>query len=108
MGDILIVDDEPNNLRVLYNLLINDGYQVQAARDGQTALDAVANSLPALILLDIKMPGMNGYEVCRQLKQNPVTRDVPVIFISALSQIDDIVTAFKMGGVDYITKPFKF
>lgn len=104
---ILIVDDEPNNLKVLYDLLSQHSYEVRAARDGQMALDTVQAATPDLILLDIKMPGMTGYDVCQRLKANPETRDVPVIFISALNQVEDIVKAFDVGGVDYITKPFQ-
>lgn len=105
---ILIVDDEPNNLKVLYNLLTEHDYEVRAARDGQTAITAAQDDTPDLILLDIKMPQMDGYEVCRRLKADPNTAAVPVIFISALNQVTDIVEAFQVGGVDYITKPFQF
>lgn len=104
---ILIVDDEPNNLKLLYDLLIDQHFEVRAARDGETALAAVQDNLPDLILLDIKMPTMDGYEVCRRLKENAATREVPVIFISALNQVTDVVKAFQMGGIDYITKPFQ-
>jgi signal transduction histidine kinase len=106
--NILIVDDEPNNLKVLYNLLIDNDYDVQAARDGRTALQAAQETPPDLILLDIKMPEMDGYEVCEHLKADERTREIPVIFISALNQTEDIVKAFTIGGVDYITKPFQF
>jgi len=105
---ILIVDDEPNNLKVLYNLLIEQNYEVRAARNGETALQAAQDDPPDLILLDIKMPEMDGYEVCSHLKADERTRDIPVIFISALNQTEDIVKAFACGGVDYITKPFQF
>lgn len=105
---ILIVDDEPNNLKVLYDLLTQNSYEVLAARDGRAALEAVVAQRPDLILLDIKMPGMDGYEVCEGLKAHPETREIPVIFISALNQVEDIVKAFQGGGVDYITKPFQF
>ncbi len=105
---ILIVDDEPNNLKVLYNLLIDNDFEVRAARDGKTALQAAQDDPPNLILLDIKMPEMDGYEVCERLKGDERTRDIPVIFISALNQTEDIIRAFTKGGVDYITKPFQF
>jgi signal transduction histidine kinase len=107
-GNILIVDDLPSNLRLLCTLLTARGYLVQQARDGTNALQlAQAGPRPDLIFLDIRMPGMDGYEVCQHLKTNDQTRDIPVIFISALSDSDDIVKAFKVGGADYITKPFQ-
>jgi two-component system, sensor histidine kinase and response regulator len=105
---VLIVDDEPNNLKVLHGLLSQHNYDVRAARDGESALEAARTLLPDIILLDIKMPEMDGYEVCRRLKANEVTRDIPVIFISALNSVNDIVQAFQVGGVDYISKPFQF
>ena len=97
-ANILIVDDEPNNLKVLHNLLTQHNYRVQAAREGHTAIEAAISSQPDLILLDIKMPEMTGYEVCQVLKENPETKDIPVIFISALNHVDDIVDAFSVGG----------
>ena len=105
-GDLLIVDDDLPNLRVLSNLLSEQGYQVRSARDGETALMIAAAEPPDLIMLDIRMPGMDGYQVCEQLKGDVGTRDIPVIFISALDDVDDIVRGFEIGGVDYITKPF--
>jgi two-component system sensor histidine kinase/response regulator len=105
---ILMVDDTPSNLRSLSELLTAQGYRVSDARDGQTALKMVQTDLPDLILLDIYMPDMNGYEVCQQLKANARTRDIPVMFISALSETENIVRGFEVGGVDYITKPFQF
>jgi sigma-B regulation protein RsbU (phosphoserine phosphatase) len=104
---ILIVDDMPANLSVLTSMLNQRGYLVRPAISGPVALKAAQKSLPDLILLDIMMPGMDGYEVCEQLKENPQTREIPVIFISALSDILDKVRAFNVGGVDYITKPFQ-
>jgi two-component system, sensor histidine kinase and response regulator len=106
-GDILVVDDTPANLRILTSMLQSYGYRVRPAINGQVALTAVASSLPDLILLDIMMPGLDGYEVCRQLKSNPTTRDIPVIFISALDDTLDKVRAFEVGGIDYIAKPFQ-
>jgi two-component system sensor histidine kinase/response regulator len=108
INTILIVDDEPNNLKVLHNLLTQNNYEVRAARNGQSAIDTARMNPPDLILLDIKMPDMNGYEVCQVLKDDDLTAHIPVIFISALNQVQDIVKAFEMGGVDYITKPFQF
>ncbi|HLO50731.1 MAG TPA: response regulator [Kamptonema sp.] len=105
-ADILIVDDTPDNIRFLSSLLVEQGYSVRKALNGKMALTAVKAVLPDLILLDINMPGMNGYEVCEHLKQDINTSSVPVIFLSALDGVVDKVKAFKMGGVDYITKPF--
>ncbi|WP_204103887.1 MULTISPECIES: diguanylate cyclase [Spirulina sp. CCY15215] len=107
LGDILIVDDLPENLRVLSQMLSENGYKVRKAINGKIALRATQSAAPDLILLDIKMPDMDGYEVCSQLKANPETTEVPVIFISALDEVLDKVKAFQMGGVDYITKPFQ-
>ncbi|GAB5493979.1 MAG: hybrid sensor histidine kinase/response regulator [Phototrophicaceae bacterium] len=107
-ASILIVDDEPNNLKVLHNLLTQNDYDVRAARDGKTAIEAARATHPDLILLDIKMPNMDGYEACQILKQDEDLADIPVIFISALNNVSDIVKAFQVGGVDYVTKPFQF
>jgi signal transduction histidine kinase len=104
---ILIVDDIQANLQFLRSTLIEQGYQVYTAISGKVALKVVKKILPSLILLDIKMPEMNGYEVCEHLKADEQTRDIPVIFISALSETFDKVKAFSVGGVDYITKPFQ-
>lgn len=106
-ADILIVDDTPDNLRLLSNMLMSQGYQVRKAINGQLALKGVQVSQPDLILLDINMPEMNGYEVCQNLKSAEITRHIPVIFISALDETLDKVKAFQIGGVDYITKPFQ-
>ncbi|MGD1699816.1 diguanylate cyclase domain-containing protein [Dapis sp. BLCC M229] len=104
---ILIVDDQISNLKVLANFLKNNNYKVKKAINGENALIAVETDMPDLILLDIKMPSMNGYQVCQKLKSNPQTQDIPVIFISALSEAFDKVKAFELGGIDYITKPFQ-
>jgi phosphoserine phosphatase RsbU/P len=106
-GDILIVDDTPINLRLLGQMLVEHGYQVRPVPDGAMALDAVHAKMPDLILLDILMPGMDGYEVCERLKADAQTRDIPIIFISALDATEDKVKAFAIGGVDYVTKPFQ-
>lgn len=106
-GNILVVDDQPNNLRVLSSMLTKQGYHVRKALNGQIALTACQTALPDLILLDIMMPDMDGYEVCQRLKADEKTRDVPVIFISALDDVLDKVKAFSAGGIDYITKPFQ-
>ncbi|MDT9296035.1 MAG: response regulator [Arthrospira platensis PCC 7345] len=106
-GSILIVDDTPDNLRVLSATLGDRDYDVQCAINGQLALMAVANQPPDLVLLDIKMPEMDGYQVCEALKSQQKTADIPVIFLSALDDVIDKVKAFAVGGVDYITKPFQ-
>jgi len=106
-GVIVIVDDNPNNLRVLSSMLQQFGYKVRPALDGAMAIKSIIANPPDLVLLDIRMPEMDGYEVCRQLKSNPLTAEIPVIFISALQDTEDKVAAFKSGGVDYITKPFQ-
>jgi len=106
-GDILIVDDAPANLRLLSQMLAEQGYRVRPAPDGALALAAARAEPPDLILLDIRMPEMNGYEVCARLKETPETHDIPVIFISALDATQDKVQAFAAGGVDYVTKPFQ-
>lgn len=105
--NILIVDDIADNLRVLSNTLNEQGYKIRCAKNGVMALKAASKILPDLILLDIKMPDMDGYEVCQKLKTNPLTQDIPVIFLSALDDVLDKVKAFEVGGLDYITKPFQ-
>lgn len=107
-ADILIVDDTPDNIRLLSNMLLDQGYRVRKALNGPMALIAARSLPPDLILLDINMPEMNGYEVCQQLKEDAQTRTVPIIFLSALDSVLDKVKAFQLGGVDYITKPFQF
>jgi PleD family two-component response regulator len=106
-ADILIVDDTPANLNVLSAILGKRGYRVRPAINGALAIKAAQRATPDLILLDVQMPGMDGYEVCRQLKGDAQTRDIPVVFISALDDVLDKVEAFQVGGVDYITKPFQ-
>jgi two-component system, sensor histidine kinase and response regulator len=106
-GDILLVDDTPDNLRVLSAMLTNQGFEVRKALNGQRAIASVKAHPPNLILLDIKMPEMDGYSVCQQLKADPQTCEVPIIFISALDDALDKVRAFAVGGVDYVTKPFQ-
>ncbi len=106
LENILIVDDIPDNIRLLAKILSDRGYEVGKARNGQMALMSVKTDPPDLILLDINMPQMNGYEVCQHLKSDEQTKNIPVIFISALDEVWDKVKAFNVGGVDYITKPF--
>lgn len=106
-GDILAVDDTPENLRLLTNLLREYDYKVRPVPNGSMALSVIEMSAPDLILLDIMMPDMNGYEVCSKLKQIPEYAHIPVIFISAIDDMIDKIKAFEVGGVDYITKPFQ-
>lgn len=106
-GNILIVDDIPDNLNLLSTILTERGYEVGKARNGLMALMSAKTEPPDLILLDINMPNMNGYEVCDRLKSDAKTKAIPVIFISALDEVWDKVKAFNVGGVDYITKPFQ-
>lgn len=107
-AEVLVVDDTPENLRVLCGMLKHQGYRARPMPSGKLALQSVASQPPDLILLDINMPEMNGYEVCRYLKENQATAAIPVIFISALADLENKVRAFSSGGVDYITKPFQF
>ena len=106
-GDILIVDDTPDNLRLLSNILSESGYKVRSALNGALALRAVKAAAPDLILLDITMPQMSGYEICKSLKSDRETQGIPIVFLSALDRSFDKVKAFQVGGVDYITKPFQ-
>lgn len=106
-ADILIVDDKVENIRFLANFLSKQNYQVRKAISGQAALMAVKALPPNLILLDINMPEMGGYEVCEKLKSDPTTSSVPVIFLSAGDDLSDKIRAFEVGGIDYITKPFQ-
>ena len=106
-GNILIVDDTPENLQLLVGILKKKGYKIRPVPSGDLALTGAQISPPDLILLDIMMPEMDGYEVCTKLKADQRTKDIPVIFISALSDVLDKVKAFSIGGVDYITKPFQ-
>jgi two-component system sensor histidine kinase/response regulator len=106
-GNILVVDDTPDNLRLLAIMLSGQGYTVRKALNGQIALNTIRQIPPDLILIDINMPGMNGYELCGILKQDKLTQDIPLIFISALNDVLDKVKAFQAGGSDYITKPFQ-
>ncbi len=106
-GKILVVDDTPIALKLLSNLLIAEGYTVRSAINGELALKSATKDTPDLILLDIRMPDMDGFEVCRRLKADPVTHDVPVIFVSAAIEVDDILQGFAVGASDYVTKPFQ-
>lgn len=103
---ILVVDDNQENLKVVSNFLKEKNYGIALALDGENALQIVNENKIDLILLDIMMPGMDGFEVCKKLKDKPETKDIPIIFLTARTESEDIVKGFKLGGVDYITKPF--
>lgn len=104
---ILIVDDQPYNLQVTGRILQEQGYLISLATDGPSALALLEQQTPDLILLDVMMPGMDGFQVCREINEDESLKEVPVIFLTASSQSEDLVEGFKAGGVDYITKPFK-
>ena len=104
---ILVVDDTPANLEVVCALLEAEGYDLALATDGPLALKIAAKTRPDLVLLDIMMPGMDGFEVCRRFKEDPALADIPIIFITALDDAEEVVAGFAIGGVDYITKPFR-
>lgn len=106
LANILVVDDVPDNLRLLTNLLSNRGYKVRPTTSGAHALSTSRKEVPDLILLDVLMPDMDGYEVCREFKGQESTKNIPVIFLSALNELEDKIKGFEAGGVDYITKPF--
>lgn len=106
-GKILAVDDTPASLRLLTDILKAEGYEVRSAISGELALFAATSHPPDLVLLDIRMPQMDGFEVCRRLKANPVTSDVPVIFVSAASETEEKVRGFEVGAVDFVTKPYQ-
>jgi diguanylate cyclase (GGDEF)-like protein len=104
---VLIVDDNPQNLKVLGNVLRqNTDYSLAFAVSGEEALEYIAKNLPDMILLDVMMPGMDGFQVCEKLSNDEATSDIPVIFITAKSEPEDVIKGFKVGGVDYVTKPF--
>jgi response regulator RpfG family c-di-GMP phosphodiesterase len=104
---ILAVDDTPASLRLLTDILSGEGYQVRSAINGELALSAAISEPPQLVLLDVNMPGMDGFEVCQRMKQDSNLKDVPVIFVSALSEMTEKLKGFDIGGVDYVTKPFQ-
>jgi len=104
-GTLLIVDDVPNNLKMLFTYLRDHDFKIRVAQDGEDALEQLNYAKPDLVLLDVMMPKMDGFEVCRQIKKNPETRDIPVIFMTALTDTVDKVQGFEIGAVDYLTKP---
>jgi DNA-binding response OmpR family regulator len=107
-GDVLVVDDNPTHLDFLTKMLGNQGYKVRAVTDGPRAMRAANSAPPDLILLDVNMPDMDGFQVCKRLKESETLRSIPVIFVSAADEPLDKVTAFHLGAVDYVTKPFQF
>ena len=107
MATILIVDDNKNNLQVLGNILNESKYRVAMAINGATALRLAHKAKPDLIILDIMMPEMDGFEVCQRLKTDELTSEIPIIFLTAKTDLEDVIRGFQLGGVDYITKPFK-
>ena len=106
-NDILIVDDEIPNLQLLAELLGKEGYHVREATQPQMAIKSALAQPPSLILLDVRMPDMDGFEVCKRLKQDGRTCDIPIIFISALQDVKDKLRGFEVWGVDFISKPFQ-
>ncbi|MEL7363865.1 MAG: response regulator, partial [Bacteroidota bacterium] len=106
-GTVLVVDDMPANVGVLFDHLSQSGYTVLVAESGASALLQARHGQPDLILLDVQMPGLDGFEVCRRLKHHPETRHIPVLFMTALADAEDKVRGFSMGAQDYITKPFQ-
>lgn len=104
---ILVVDDNRENLRVVSNYLKEKGYKIALALNGKEALKILSSGEIDLILLDVMMPGMDGFEVCEKIQEQPDLKYIPIIFLTAKNELDDIVKGFKHGGVDYISKPFK-
>lgn len=104
---VFVVDDVPANLGVLFDALEISGFKILIDTDGKSAIDAIGQVLPDIILLDVMMPGMDGFETCRILKSNPGTRDIPIIFMTALNEVIDEVKGLELGAVDYIIKPFR-
>jgi len=102
---LLIIDDEPANLKVMADYLKADGFEIMMARNGEDGLKKALRGLPDLILLDVMMPGIDGFETCRRLKAEEITKEIPVLFMTALTNIEDKVKGFTVGGVDYLTKP---
>ncbi|MCK4700479.1 MAG: response regulator, partial [Bacteroidales bacterium] len=103
---VLIVDDTPKNIQVIGSILMEQKYRISVAKNGREALKVVKDVKPDIILLDIMMPELDGFETCKQLKESPETRDIPVIFLTAKIETEDIVKAFELGAVDYVIKPF--
>ncbi|MES9845910.1 MAG: response regulator [Candidatus Sedimenticola sp. 6PFRAG5] len=105
MGEILVVDDTAANLKLVSEMLSSQGYKVRPANSGELALTTISVKQPDLVLLDVRMPGMDGYEVCSRLRSDPATSDLPIIFLSALDEAEGRSKGFEVGGSDFITKP---
>lgn len=103
---ILIVDDEPANLAVASEYLVSHGFNIKVAQTGEDGLSLARLTLPDIILLDIRLPGIDGFEVCRRLKEDEVTSSIPVIFMTIMTKSEDKIRGFRLGSVDYIAKPF--
>ena len=108
LNQVLLVDDNPTNLQVLYQALEEQGYELLIAQSGEEALEIAAAAKPALILLDINMPGLDGFETCKRLKASDTTREIVIIFLSARDKVQDKVKGLQLGAVDYVSKPFQF
>jgi CheY-like chemotaxis protein/anti-anti-sigma regulatory factor len=106
-GLVLVVDDDPVNLQVISEALSSETFEVAFASDGETALEQIAQELPDVVILDALMPGMNGFAICEKLKTDPATRDIPVLFMTALADVKDRLRGFALGAADYLTKPFE-
>jgi two-component system cell cycle sensor histidine kinase/response regulator CckA len=106
-GSILVVEDTLASLKLLSEMLTAEGYQVRPAQSGELALDSVAAKIPDLILLDIRMPGIDGYEVLRRLKAGEVTRNIPIIILSAITEREQHIEGLKLGAVDFLNKPYE-
>ena len=104
---VLVIDDEATNIQVLSDFLETQSIEIMVAKNGTDGISRAKKGQPDLILLDIRMPGMDGYEVCHQLKSDKATSEIPIIFMTGLTELDDKLKAFAVGGVDYITKPFQ-
>jgi CheY-like chemotaxis protein len=105
-GIVLVVDDEPTNIEIVAVLLERDGYEVTFATNGERALELVASVQPDLVLLDVMLPGIDGYAVCEHVKRDPATADIPVIFITGLDHVEDAARGLAAGGSGFLTKPF--
>jgi DNA-binding response OmpR family regulator len=107
LATILLVEDNPGNLKLLTIILENRGYRVLLVPSGEHALEALQLSIPDLVLLDVRLPGIDGYEVCKKIKATPSTAQLPVLFISALNKPEDVIRGFEAGGIDFVTKPIQ-
>ena len=103
---ILVIDDSPKNVEILYTLLGGAGYNVMAESDGIKGIEGIKINKPNLVLLDVMMPGIDGFEICRRLQAEASTKDIPVIFMTALSETEEKIKGLSLGAVDYVTKPF--